>query len=51
MENISVAHQWIYANHIENTVSSIVFTARCIESEVIRLLPAYSLWRIVGGFT
>jgi hypothetical protein len=46
MENTSVAQQWIYANHIENTSSSIVvFTVRCIETEVIRLLRAYSLSR------
>jgi hypothetical protein len=46
IENISVAQQWIYANHMENTSSSIVvFTARCIATEVIRLLPAYSLSR------
>jgi hypothetical protein len=43
IENTSVAHQWIYANHIENTAFSIaVFTARYIATEVIRLLPAYS---------
>jgi hypothetical protein len=36
------AQQWIYANHIENNSSSVVvFTARCIATEVIRLLPAY----------
>jgi hypothetical protein len=36
------AQQWIYANHIENTSSSIVvFTARCIGTEVIQFLPAY----------
>jgi hypothetical protein len=27
IENTSVAQQWIYTNHIENTASSIVFTA------------------------
>jgi hypothetical protein len=27
MENKSVAQQWIYANNIENTSSSVVFTA------------------------
>jgi hypothetical protein len=27
IEKISVAQQWIYANYIENTSSSIVFTA------------------------
>jgi hypothetical protein len=38
--------QWIYANHIESTCSSIViFTARCLETEVIRMLPASSLSR------
>jgi hypothetical protein len=41
IEYISVAQQWIYANHIENTSSSIIFTARCIAMEVIRLLQAY----------
>jgi hypothetical protein len=34
-------------DHIQNTASSIVvFTARCIAAEVIRLLPAYSLSRM-----
>jgi hypothetical protein len=42
------AWQWIYTNHIENTASSVVvFTARCIVMEAIRLLPAYLLSRIV----
>jgi hypothetical protein len=42
IQNTSVVQQWIYTNHIENTSSSIVaFTARCIITEVIRLLPAY----------
>jgi hypothetical protein len=46
MEKTSVAQQWIYANYIENTSSSIVvFTARFIATDVIRLLPAYSLQR------
>jgi hypothetical protein len=36
----------MYANHIENTASSVaVFTARCIAREVIRSLLAYSLPR------
>jgi uncharacterized membrane protein required for colicin V production len=49
---MSVAQQWIYAEDIENTASSIVvFTARCIATEIIRLLPAYSLSLIVVGFT
>jgi hypothetical protein len=31
----SVTQQWIYANHIENTPSSVVsFTARCIATDV-----------------
>jgi hypothetical protein len=49
MENKSVAQQWIYVNHIENTSSFIVvFTARCIATEVSGLLPAYSLpWECV----
>jgi hypothetical protein len=52
IENISVAPQRIHANHRENTASSIVvFTERCIKTEIIRLLPAYSLSRIVVGFT
>jgi hypothetical protein len=38
IENTSVVQQWIYANHIENTASSIaVFTGRCIETEAIRI--------------
>jgi hypothetical protein len=46
IENKPLAQQWIYANHIENTSSSIVvFTARYIVKEVIRLLLAYSLLR------
>jgi hypothetical protein len=46
IENTSGAQKWIYANHIENTSSSVVvYTARCIETEVIRLLFAYSLSR------
>jgi hypothetical protein len=51
MENTSVVQQWIYANHIENTASSVVFTARLTETEVIRWLPAYSLSSIALGFT
>jgi hypothetical protein len=40
IENTSVAQQWIYVKNIENTSSSIVvFTGRCIATEVIRLLP------------
>jgi hypothetical protein len=51
-ENTSVAQQWIYVSHIENTASSIiVFTALCIKTEVIRLLLAYLLSRIVVGYT
>jgi hypothetical protein len=47
IENSSVAQQWIYANHIENTASSVViFRARCIATEVIRLLSVYSLSRM-----
>jgi hypothetical protein len=39
----SVAQQWIYTNHIENNFFCIVvFTARCIVTEVFRLLPACS---------
>jgi hypothetical protein len=42
----SVSQKWIYANHIENTsASTVVFTALCIATEVIRLLPEYSLSR------
>jgi hypothetical protein len=38
----------VYVNHIENASFSIVlFTARCILMVVIRLLPEYSLPRIV----
>jgi hypothetical protein len=43
-QKTSVAQQWTYANHTENTSSSIVVpTARCVATEVILLLPAYSL--------
>jgi hypothetical protein len=46
MQNTSVAQQWIYANHRENTSSSVVvFTARCIATEIIRFLPVYSFLR------
>jgi hypothetical protein len=45
-ENTSVAQQWIYANHKENTSSStVLLTERCIAMEVIRLLSGYSLMR------
>jgi hypothetical protein len=44
-KNTSVTQQWLYENHIENTSSSIVFTACCIATEVIGFLPAYSLSR------
>jgi hypothetical protein len=43
-QKTSVSQQWIYANHIENTSSSIVvLTVCCIATEAIRVLPAYSL--------
>jgi hypothetical protein len=46
MEKTSVAQQWLYANHIQNTSSSaVLFTACCIVTEVILLLYAYSLLR------
>jgi hypothetical protein len=45
-----VAPQWIYANHIQNTASSVVFTARCIATEIIRWLHAYSSSRIVVDY-
>jgi hypothetical protein len=52
IEYTSVAQQWISVNHIENTSSPIVvFAARCIATEVIELLPAYLLPRIVVSFT
>jgi hypothetical protein len=35
----------IYAKHTENTSTIIVFTARCMATEVIRLLHVYSLSR------
>jgi hypothetical protein len=45
----SVAQQWIYANHIENTscdtVSILHLQHHCIATEVIRILSAYSLSR------
>jgi hypothetical protein len=42
----SVAQQCIYANHIENTsFHFVVFAARCMATEIIRLLSAYPLPR------
>jgi hypothetical protein len=41
MEHTFVAKKWIYAKHIEYTASStLVFRARCIATEVIRMLLA-----------
>jgi hypothetical protein len=46
IENTSIAQQWIYMNHTENTASSIVvYTVHCTAMGVIWLLPAYSLLR------
>jgi hypothetical protein len=43
MQNASIAQQWIYAIHIENASSSIVFTTHCIAMKVIWLLRVYLL--------
>jgi hypothetical protein len=44
IENTSVSQQRIYANHVKNTsISIVLFTARCIATDIIHLLPACSL--------
>jgi hypothetical protein len=46
LKNTSVAQQWIYENRIENTSSfAVIFTARCMATEVILLLPLCLLLR------
>jgi hypothetical protein len=52
IENTSVVQHWLCVNYIENTPSVIgVFTARCIATEIILLLLAYSLPCIFVGLT
>jgi hypothetical protein len=52
IENTPIVPQRIYGNYIESTSSSVVvFTARCVRTEIIRLLLPYSMSLIVEGFT